>query len=83
MAVIGEVPVDELATVFDLDLGIEQRESGGGVRLSTGLIQPRTISTLSCERLPLQAEVGEGAVAVPVVDTSRDLSATDVEQARS
>src|SRR5262249_38829683 len=31
----------------------------------------------------LQPEIVKGAVAVPVVDTSRDLSTTDVEQARS
>src|SRR5437764_1242867 len=34
------------------------------------------------QRLVLQAEVGEGAVAVPVEDQPRDLAAADVEQGR-
>jgi hypothetical protein len=60
MALIGEILVGELTTVFDLDLGIEQRQCGGGVRLRIGLIRPaRYFHVALRHRLLLQAGAGE------------------------
>src|ERR1051326_5239412 len=52
-------------------------------RSSVAAYRSRTISTFCWDiALLRQAKVGEGAFAVPVVDTSCDLSLPNVEEAR-